>query len=164
MDKFLYHSPLGQLIIEADENYLYTLSFSQEPSHRIFNDKELHHSPPSPLGKEISAQLNGYFATSRQEFHIPFKLKGTAFQLQVWESLSKIPYGSTRSYQEIAEEIQNPKAVRAVGSANGKNPILLILPCHRVIQKSGALGGYVAGTKRKQQLLDLESKATSQNR
>lgn len=97
----------------------------------------------SPLGKEVSLQIEGYFNKKLKKFDIPYIfMNGTPFQKSCWEELKKIPYGETITYQEEALRIENPKAIRAVGSANGKNPISIIIPCHRVISKNGGLGGY----------------------
>ena len=102
-------------------------------------------------------QLKEYFAGERQLFDVPLDIPfGTAFQRKVWTALQTIPYGETISYQGIAEQIGHPQAVRAVGGANGKNPISIIIPCHRVIQKDGKLGGYSSGLDMKQYLLQLE--------
>jgi methylated-DNA-[protein]-cysteine S-methyltransferase len=101
-------------------------------------------------------QLEEYFAGLRNEFDLPLAAAGTDFQTQVWHALTTIPYGETWSYQELANAIGNPKAVRAVGLANGKNPISIVVPCHRVIGKSGKLTGYAGGVERKQRLLALE--------
>lgn len=106
-------------------------------------------------------QLEEYFAGKRTDFDLPFDIEGTAFQKQVWKALSKIPYGKTVSYSDIAKKINNPKAVRAVGSANGKNPLCIIIPCHRVIAADGTLGGYSSGLHIKTKLLALESKHNS---
>lgn len=100
-------------------------------------------------------QLNEYFLGKRKSFAIPFDTDGTAFQRRVWKQLSRIPYGQTRSYTEIADQLES-RAVRAVGTANRRNPILIIVPCHRVISASGALSGYVGGLAVKKQLLELE--------
>lgn len=107
-------------------------------------------------------QLEEYFAGIRKNFDLPLKPKGTPFQLLVWEQLKQIPYGETRSYGEIAKAIGNPKASRAVGGANNKNPIGIIVPCHRVIGANGKLVGYAGGLDMKEKLLMLE-KATVQN-
>ncbi len=101
-------------------------------------------------------QLKEYFAGKRADFDLPVSLKGTPFQVKVWQSLRKIPYGETRSYKEIAQMIGNPKAVRAVGSANNQNPVPIIIPCHRVIGSSGSLVGYGGGLDKKEILLSLE--------
>lgn len=106
--------------------------------------------------KSVIRQLKKYFKGIPLDFNCPLDLKGTPFQKKVWAALSKIPYGQTRSYKEIAQWIGHPKAFRAVGNANGKNPIPLIVPCHRVIASHGGLGGFGHGIKVKKQLLDLE--------
>jgi methylated-DNA-[protein]-cysteine S-methyltransferase len=107
------------------------------------------------------AQLDEYFAGDRTEFDLPLHPSGTPFQLKVWDALRTIPYGEVRSYGEIAEQIGKPGAARAVGLANGRNPISIIVPCHRVIGASGALTGYGGGLERKQALLDLESRTAA---
>ena len=101
-------------------------------------------------------QLKEYFAGLRNQFDLPLASTGTDFQTQVWHALTTIPYGETWSYQDLANAIGNPKAVRAVGLANSKNPISIVVPCHRVIGKSGKLTGYAGGVERKQRLLALE--------
>lgn len=113
-----------------------------------------------PLLLETIAQLEAYFAGTLTDFDLPLSLQGmgTPFQQQVWQALITIPYGETWSYQQLATKINNPKAVRAVGAANGKNPISIIVPCHRVIGKNGTLTGYAGGVDMKQKLLDIESK------
>ena len=108
------------------------------------------------LLKQTKKQLIDYFNGTRTNFDIPLLLNGTDFQIQVWQELQKIPYGKTVSYKQIAENIGNPKAVRAVGSANGKNKIPIVIPCHRVIANNGKLAGYAGGTWRKEKLLEIE--------
>jgi len=105
-----------------------------------------------------TTQLKEYFKGERKKFDCPFDLEGTPFQKQVWKALQTIPYGETVSYLEIAKKINNEKAVRAVGGANGKNPISIMIPCHRVIQKNGHLGGYSSGLDMKELLLSLEQR------
>ena len=109
------------------------------------------------LTKEAYAQLSEYLNGKRKTFDLPFKMRGTQFQLQVWNALLDIPYGETRSYKQIAEAIGNPKAVRAVGMANNRNPLLIIVPCHRIIGKNGSLVGYAGGLDKKEFLLRLEN-------
>ena len=104
----------------------------------------------------MKQQLEQYFAGQRQQFNLPLDFQGTDFQQQVWRALLTIPYGETRSYKDIALQIGNEKAVRAVGAANGKNPISIIAPCHRVIGSGGALVGFAGGLDKKQILLSLE--------
>lgn len=101
-------------------------------------------------------ELKEYFDGERQVFTIPFDLSGTEFQKNVWKSLCEIPYGKTTCYSEIAKQIENPKAVRAVGTAIGANPLPIVIPCHRVIGKNGSLTGYSGGLEMKKQLLDIE--------
>lgn len=103
-------------------------------------------------------QLDEYFSGKRTKFDVALDLQGTEFQVRAWKALCRIPYGKTISYGQQAKSIQNPKAFRAVGSANGRNPIPIIVPCHRVIAGDGTLGGYSSGLKMKEQLLDLEAR------
>ncbi|MCR1951112.1 MULTISPECIES: methylated-DNA--[protein]-cysteine S-methyltransferase [unclassified Clostridium] len=110
------------------------------------------------LIKEAASQLNEYLSGSREDFSIPFDLEGTEFQVKVWNELIKIPYGETRTYKEIAEKIGNPKAARAIGMANNKNPILIMIPCHRVVGKNKSLVGYAGGLEMKEMLLEIEHK------
>ena len=107
---------------------------------------------------EATKQLTQYFEGKRKEFNLPINLKGTEFMKKVWNELEKIPYGKTVTYKEIAERVGNPKAARAVGMANNKNPIPIIVPCHRVIGANGKLVGYALGLDMKEQLLNLEQK------
>ena len=106
--------------------------------------------------KEAYRQLTEFLSGKRKEFDLPLLLKGTPFQKQVWKALLNIPFGETRSYKQIAEAIGNPKAVRAVGMANNKNPLLIVVPCHRVIGANGKLVGYAVGLDKKEFLLKLE--------
>jgi methylated-DNA-[protein]-cysteine S-methyltransferase len=110
-----------------------------------------------PVVREVMRQLEAYFAGERLEFDLPLAPEGTEFQRRVWKALAEIPYGETRSYGELARSIGKPAAVRAVGAANGRNPIGIIVPCHRVIGSSGKLVGYGGGLPMKQMLLDLEA-------
>ena len=107
--------------------------------------------------REAEKQLEEYFAGKRKAFDVPLDLWGTPFQQEVWKALLRIPYGETRSYRDIAQSVGSPKAVRAVGGANGKNPVPVIVPCHRVIRSDGNLGGYGGGLDIKRELLDLEN-------
>lgn len=108
------------------------------------------------LIKETAKQLNEYFEGKRKEFDLPLNIEGTPFQIKVWQALQKIPYGQTRSYKEIAEAINSPKAYRAVGMANNRNRIMIVIPCHRVIGSNNNLVGYAGGLKMKEMLLSLE--------
>ncbi len=109
-----------------------------------------------PLVREARRQLKKYFAGRLRQFDLPLDLEGTAFQRRVWNGLLAIPYGETRSYSQLAEEIGAPRAARAVGSANHANPVAIVVPCHRVIAADGSLGGYGGGLYRKRFLLELE--------
>ena len=112
-----------------------------------------------PLLLDAADQLRAYFAGELREFDLPLAPRGTPFQLSVWDAVSAIPYGSTATYAEIGAAIGRPSACRAVGAANGRNPLPLIVPCHRVIGAAGALTGYGGGLERKRSLLDLEAPA-----
>jgi len=114
------------------------------------------HNPAHPVLREAARQLRAYFAGDLRQFNLPLDLRGTDFQLRVWNQLLKIPYGETRSYSDIARAIHSPKAVRAVGAANGANPISIVVPCHRVIGSSGKLVGYGGGLPLKKRLLEME--------
>lgn len=149
-------TPLGLLGYRIGEKGLEKLWFdAEEEEQPEIKDasKEL-----DAIEEELKKELSEYFNGSRREFKIPLAPEGTSFQKQVWEALRRIPYGRTRSYKEIAEEIGNPKAFRAVGLANNKNPISIIVPCHRVIGSDGSLVGYAGGLGVKKQLLELEQK------
>jgi O-6-methylguanine DNA methyltransferase len=110
-----------------------------------------------PLLAETTSQLREYFAGRRRQFQLPLDLRGTSFQEEVWKALLEIPYGRTLSYAQLARNIARPKAIRAVGAANGANPVPIIVPCHRVVASGGALGGYGGGLALKKRLLALES-------
>ena len=121
-----------------------------------FEEKEEDSEPQLEVLRRTIAELEKYFQGERREFSAELAPAGTPFQLRVWRELSNIPYGETRSYREIAEKIGSPKAVRAVGAANGANPIGIIIPCHRVIGNDGSLTGYGGGLDLKRRLLELE--------
>jgi len=146
-------SPLGILQIEASNKGLTGLIFVDAPPVKISTNA---------ITDETKLQLNDYFLGKQQSFSVSLDPKGTEFQQSVWRYLATIPYGQTASYQDVANAIDNPKAVRAVGAANGKNPIAIIVPCHRVIGKSGSLTGYAWGIKAKVWLLDHEKKIKNQ--
>lgn len=146
-------SKIGPLFLVASEEALYGVFWKDQKLA-----KEQTGSRQENLLNKAERQINEYLAGKRKTFDIPLKLEGTAFQKRVWAELLKIPYGATKSYKEIAESLKNPNACRAVGTANGKNPISLIVPCHRVINESGKLGGYAGGLSIKEQLLTLEKR------
>jgi methylated-DNA-[protein]-cysteine S-methyltransferase len=150
-------SPVGELkLVGSDAGLAAILWTKEEPGRvrvQIEREDKIH-----PVLMETERQLNEYFSGQRKTFSLKIDWAGTAFQKKVWQALLTIPYGETRSYAELASQIGNRKAVRAVGAANGKNPIAIISPCHRVIGASGALTGYAGGLKAKAYLLDLESR------
>lgn len=141
-------SPIGDLSIAAEGEYITNIVFGSEVRGAATGISEL-------LDTAVS-QLNEYFAKKRQRFDLPLKFGGTDFQNRVWRELLTIPYGETVSYKTLAERIGNAKACRAVGMANNKNPIPIIIPCHRVIGANGNLTGYAGGLDVKKFLLDLE--------
>jgi O-6-methylguanine DNA methyltransferase len=147
-------SPVGKLFLAASAKGLVRLEFEghELKLNRASTQLEESASTLSPYLKE----LNQYFAGERREFSFLLDLRGTDFQLACWHALLKIPYGETRSYRDIAEAIGHPHAYRAVGMSNNRNPIAIIVPCHRVIASSGSLCGYGGGLDLKRHLLDLE--------
>lgn len=148
-------SPLGKLTLAADDNNLVALHIEGDRYFtKIPSDWE--HDPAEPILVETAKQLGEYFAGTRKNFDITIRLQGTPFQQSVWGALQKIVRGQMIVYQDIAYAIGKPNAVRAVGTAVGKNPVCIIVPCHRVVATNGTLGGYVAGLERKHELLRLE--------
>jgi len=145
-----FPSPVGNLSIAAEDDHITNIVFDTSVPNACKGD--------SPVLHTAISQLNEYFAGVRKSFDLPLKFSGTEFQKQVWHELSKIPYGETVSYKELAERVGNIKACRAVGMANNKNPIPIIIPCHRVIGANGKLTGYAGGLNVKKFLLDLENK------
>ncbi len=144
-------TPIGTLRLVSQNNMITKVEFDGQ--HQINADDIL--QCDSAL-EEAAKQLKEYFAGRRENFHLSLCPGGTEFQQQVWTSLSAIPYGELRSYSDIACSINRPKAVRAVGAANGRNPIPIIVPCHRVIGSNGSLTGFAGGLEMKEQLLKLE--------
>ncbi|MEU5523687.1 methylated-DNA--[protein]-cysteine S-methyltransferase [Streptomyces sp. NPDC047860] len=146
-------SPYGPLTLVADDGILCGLYMSD---HRHRPPEETFGAPDDAPFTETKDQLAAYFAGDLKEFTLELRLHGTPFQRRVWEQLARIPYGETRTYGQLADALGNPKASRAVGLANGRNPISIIVPCHRVIGSTGSLIGYGGGLPRKQRLLDFE--------
>ena len=142
-----------RLLLAENEGKLCGLKFVPQRKTNVVGKVEF-----TPLMAEVCQQLDEYFSGKRREFEIPLVLKGTDFQLKVWEALRRIPYGKTVTYKDIASDVGNPKAVRAVGMANHYNPIAIIVPCHRVVGVNGKLVGYAGGLDIKRYLLDLENK------
>ena len=151
--QFKKESPIGPLYLVASPQGLQGVFFNKQ---RFLVLKVLGEKQEEKIIRTTARQLDEYFSGTRKKFDIPFDLSGTPFQRQVWMELFKIPFGKTVAYKDIAARINNPKAVRAVGSANGKNPVCIIIPCHRVIAADGSIGGYSGGLHIKRQLLKLE--------
>jgi O-6-methylguanine DNA methyltransferase len=148
--KMFYDAPIGKMIIVSNGVSLIEIDH--------VNHEEPMTSNPDDLCQLAVKQLDEYFAGQRKNFDLPLLPKGTDFQLKTWVALTTIPYGETISYGEQAKRMDNPKAVRAVGGANGKNPFSIVVPCHRVIGANGTLTGYTGGMSRKEWLLSFELK------
>lgn len=149
MNYFVYGMPLGRLTIVADESGLTEIRFGAQAVEGAARR-------PSALTNTAATQLQEYFAGKRRDFQLPLAPAGTDFQRQVWAALQDIPYGEVRTYADIAAAVGNPRGYRAVGLANNKNPLPIVVPCHRVIGAGGKLVGYAAGLKVKRYLLELE--------
>lgn len=147
-----HETPIGRLLLLADEAGLTEIRFAREEGHAI----EPEWTGVSALLAEAARQLDAYFAGTLRDFDLPLAAAGTEFMKNVWAELVRIPFGQTVSYGELAERIGNPKASRAVGLANGKNPLPIVVPCHRVIGANGKLTGFAGGLDLKRRLLQLE--------
>ncbi|MBO5330240.1 MAG: methylated-DNA--[protein]-cysteine S-methyltransferase [Anaerotignum sp.] len=145
---FFYETPVGRICIGEENGFIVCCTWSKIPREYILEETE--------LILECKKQLEEYFAGKRKTFDLPLVPRGTEFQQKVWKALQEIPYGETRTYGEVAAAIGNPKAARAVGMANNKNPIGIIIPCHRVVGANGKLVGYAGGMEKKEFLLELE--------
>ncbi|WP_242220829.1 methylated-DNA--[protein]-cysteine S-methyltransferase [Bacillus cereus group sp. BfR-BA-01380] len=141
-----YKSELGWIEVKGDEDGISSVLFVEQKQE----------DAPHPIVEQCVMELDEYFHKKRTEFTVPLQAKGTSFQKQVWDALGSVSYGKSASYLDIAEKIGNPKAVRAIGGANSRNPISIIVPCHRIIGKSGKLVGYEGGLWRKEWLLKHE--------
>lgn len=144
-----YRSPIGILKVEETENLISSIVFLNEEVELI--------QPETNLLKLTVEQLHEYFTGKRSMFDFPFYQNGTPFQQQVWQELTKVAFGRTKSYLQLAEQFGNPLAIRAIASANGKNKLWLVIPCHRIIGKNGELTGYAGGLWRKKWLLQHEA-------
>jgi methylated-DNA-[protein]-cysteine S-methyltransferase len=152
-------SPIGRLKLVATEEGLAGILWENDRPRRVRLDIEAEDNR-HPVLIETERQLKQYFIRQRKEFDVKLDLAGTAFQLKVWNALLTIPFGETRSYGQIARQIGNPAAVRSVGGANGRNPVSIVAPCHRVIGSTGALTGFAGGLDAKAYLLALEGANT----
>lgn len=155
METAYIHTPLGIAKLEGDEKGLISIS--------ILSGADTVSDVIPEILEDAVYQLREYFDGKRKEFSLPLNLQGTDFQKRVWEALKDIPYGRTCSYLELSKKLGDVKAIRAVASANGKNPMWIIIPCHRVIGSDGSLVGYAGGLHRKKWLLDHESPVTQQS-
>jgi methylated-DNA-[protein]-cysteine S-methyltransferase len=154
-------SPVGNLKLVASSKALVAVLWKQEPpTHVEFAASKLDQRHPILL--ETERQLSEYFAGRRTQFDLPLEPLGTEFQKKVWRALKKIPFGETRTYLDLAKGIGSPKGSRAVGAANGKNPLSIVVPCHRVLGAGGSLTGFAGGLRAKAALLSLEAKAATQ--
>lgn len=144
---YKYNSIIGDIFISADENFLLSVQFV---NHNFIENQE------NKIIRQTIKQLDEYFRGKRKKFELPLNPKGTEFQKKVWLQLMNIPYGKTATYKDIATLIGNSNASRAVGNANNKNPIAIIIPCHRVIGSNNKLTGYAGGLDKKEKLLNLE--------
>jgi methylated-DNA-[protein]-cysteine S-methyltransferase len=149
-------SPLGRLKLVASDKGLAAILWHNDRPERV-PMQDLVEDPNHPILLETERQLKQYLSGTRQDFSIPLDVRGTAFQKDVWQALLRIPFGETRTYGELAKQIGRPEASRAVGAANGRNPLSIVVPCHRVIGASGKLTGFAGGLEAKAHLLDLES-------
>ena len=152
-------SPIGKLKLVASDKGLVAVLWQNDRPSRV-RIGELVTDDRHPILLKAERQLGEYFAGKRKEFSVPLDMRGTPFQKNVWEALLAIPFGETRSYGQLARQLGNPNATRAVGAANGRNPLSIVVPCHRVIGSTGKLTGFGGGLETKAQLLRLEEENT----
>ena len=144
---YTFNSPIGAVCLTEDDGSITRIELIDAADEAI---------SPTPLQREVARQILAFLRGERQQLEFPIRMVGTSFQQRVWHVLRQIPYGTTRTYGEVAAEIGNPRASRAIGMACNKNPLLLIVPCHRVVGANGKLTGFAYGTDAKQRLLELE--------
>lgn len=154
-------SPVGKLTLVASANALVAVLWERERPDRL-KLEAMKFAPQQPILIETERQLSEYFVGRRTEFDLPLDPSGSEFQKKVWRAMTEIPFGQKRTYLDLANAVGSPKAYRAVGFANGKNPISIIVPCHRVVGANGALTGYAGGLEAKAKLLALEAGAVAQ--
>ena len=150
-------TPIGTVIAVSDHDAVYAIQFSPFTPSSMFKNIIIKPGTTAVL-RVVEQELEAYFRGTLHHFTIPLRLRGTEFQQKTWQQLTCIGYGTTVCYTDLACAINNPKATRAVGNANGLNPFVIVIPCHRVIAKAGTLGGYSSGIERKQWLLEHEQK------
>ena len=151
----IIESPVGELKLVASDHGLVAVLWENDRPTRV-RLNEMAENDQHPVLVETERQLDEYFAGKRKEFSVALDMSGTRFQKDVWEALLAIPFGETRSYGQLAKQLGNPRATRAVGAANGRNPVSIIVPCHRVIGSSGKLTGFAGGLDVKAHLLSME--------
>jgi methylated-DNA-[protein]-cysteine S-methyltransferase len=151
----IIESPVGELKLVASDHGLVAVLWENDRPTRV-RLNEMAENDQHPVLVETERQLDEYFAGKRKEFSVALDMRGTRFQKDVWEALLAIPFGETRSYGQLAKQLGNPRATRAVGAANGRNPVSIIVPCHRVIGSSGKLTGFAGGLDVKAHLLSME--------
>jgi methylated-DNA-[protein]-cysteine S-methyltransferase len=154
----LMESPVGKLKLVASDKGLVAVLWENDGPRRVRLDEQVENDK-HPILVQTERQLKEYFDGRRKAFSVSLDMKGTPFQKDVWEALLAIPFGETRSYGQLARQLGNPRATRAVGAANGRNPVSIIVPCHRVIGSSGKLTGFAGGLDTKARLLSLEGSA-----
>jgi methylated-DNA-[protein]-cysteine S-methyltransferase len=153
-------SPIGRLKLVASDDGLVAILWETDDPRRV-RLSEIVERSEHPILVRTEKELTEYFAGKRDAFSVPLDMRGTQFQKQVWKALLGIPFGETRTYGQLANQLGNPKATRAVGAANGRNPLAILVPCHRVIGFSGKLTGFAGGLDAKAQLLRLEGRDES---
>lgn len=149
-------SPIGELLLVADESALTGVYFTGR-NHIPGTQKYWKTNEQHPILKQAATQLRDYFDGKLTEFDLPLRLTGTSFQERIWKEIATIPFGKTVTYGELAKRVGSPSAIRAVGAGTGRNPVSIIVPCHRVVGKDSSLTGYAGGLERKQHLLKLEN-------
>jgi methylated-DNA-[protein]-cysteine S-methyltransferase len=150
------NSPAGKILLLSDSHILTGLYFVGQKNEPTL-DSQWRQDPSLDIFSRVQTQVSEYFAKKRQSFDIAYQFKiGTPFQHNVWNAITQVPYGTTLSYKELATQLGTPKSIRAVATAVGRNPLLLIVPCHRIIGSNGSLVGYAGGLQQKQNLLNLE--------
>jgi methylated-DNA-[protein]-cysteine S-methyltransferase len=153
----LMESPIGRLKLVASQKGLVAVLWENDGPRRV-RLEELEESDDNPILTQTEDELREYFAGKRTQFSVPLDMRGTPFQRQVWEALLAIPFGQTRTYGQLAKQLGNVNATRAVGAANGRNPVAIIAPCHRVVGSTGKLTGFAGGLDAKAHLLSLEGR------
>jgi methylated-DNA-[protein]-cysteine S-methyltransferase len=154
-------APFGMLTVVASDRGVRYITFEEDAHPKSYVDMVVRDDSEHPVVASALMQLREYLAGDRTSFDLPLDLQGTDFQVEAWNALAKIPFGSTMSYAQQAASIGRPKATRAIGSANGRNPVVIVLPCHRVIGANGSLTGFGGGLHVKSWLLDLEKQKSA---